>query len=87
MDGIISSWNIYFPDGFRKTLGFMSPRENEFSTGERETMEILAGKVTVLLPDSEYRVPDNSEQTFDVLANIRFKLKLLVPVVYCCSFG
>jgi uncharacterized protein YaiE (UPF0345 family) len=39
-DGKVNSRNILFSDGTRKTLGFMLPREYEFSTGDRELMEI-----------------------------------------------
>lgn len=86
-NGNVSSRNIFFDDGSRKTLGFMLPGEYEFGTGDRETMEILAGEVEVLLPGSEEWVTYDSGQTFKVPENSRFKLRLLVPVDYCCSYG
>ena len=86
-DGKINSRTILFANGSRKTLGFMLPGEYEFGTGDRETMDILAGEVAVLLPGSEEWSNYVSGQTFDVPANSRFKLKLTIPVDYCCSYG
>ena len=86
-DGKVSSRSILFADGSRKTLGFMLPGEYEFGTGDREIMEILAGEVAVLLPGSENWIYFVSGQTFEVPPNSKFKLKLLIPVDYCCSYG
>jgi len=86
-DGKVSSRNIMFADNSRKTLGFMLPGEYEFSTGDRETMEILAGEIEVLFAESEEWCNYVSGQTFEVPANSRFKVKLNKPVDYCCSYG
>ena len=85
--GNVSSRNILFSDGSRKTLGFMLPGEYEFATEKRETMEILAGEVSVLLPGYKEWVLYDSGQTFEVPMNSKFKLKLFTPVDYCCSYG
>lgn len=85
--GKVSSRNILFPDGTRKTLGFMLPGEYEFGTGERETIEILEGEVSVLLPDSMEWGNYSVGQTFNVPANSKFNIKLRIPVDYCCSYG
>jgi len=86
-DGKVSSRNILFADGSRKTLGFMLPGEYEFGTGDRETMEILAGEIAVLLPGSEEWSNFVSGQIFEIPANSGFKVKLIIPVDYCCSYG
>jgi uncharacterized protein YaiE (UPF0345 family) len=52
-DGKVTSRNVFFPDGTRKTLGFMLPGEYEFGTAAPELMEILAGEMEVLLPGSD----------------------------------
>jgi uncharacterized protein YaiE (UPF0345 family) len=86
-DGKVSSRNILFVDGTRKTLGIMLPGEYEFGTGDRETMEIFEGEVSVLLPDSKKWCNFASGEIFNVPANSKFLIKLTKPVDYCCSYG
>jgi len=86
-DGKVSSRTIIFPDGTRKTLGFMLPGEYEFGTGETEAMEILDGEVNVLLPTNKKWSIYSAGQTFIVPANSKFLIKLTKPVDYCCSYG
>ncbi|MDF2985024.1 MAG: RmlC-like protein [Eubacterium sp.] len=52
-DGKVTSRTVVFPNGEKKTLGIMMPGEYEFGTADKELMEILAGKLEVLLPDSD----------------------------------
>jgi purine/pyrimidine-nucleoside phosphorylase len=86
-DGKVTSRNILFADGTRKTLGFILPGEYEFSTGAREVMEILNGEMDVLLPGEKEWRRFKTGQTFEVPANSSFKLKLKGIVDYCCSYG
>jgi len=86
-DGKVTSRTVLFPDGSRKTLGFMLPGDYEFNTGAREVMEILGGEMEVLLPGQETWQTFKAGQSFEVAANSSFKLKLKVPVDYCCSYG
>lgn len=86
-DGKVTSRNVLFPDGTRKTLGFMLPGEYEFGTAAPELMEILAGEMDVLLPGSDAWQTISEGQSFHVPANSKFKLVLKVPVDYCCSYG
>jgi uncharacterized protein YaiE (UPF0345 family) len=86
-DGKVTSRTVLFPDGSRKTLGFMLPGDYEFNTGAREVMEILGGEMDVLLPSHENWQTFKEGQSFEVPANSSFKLKLNVPVDYCCSYG
>ena len=86
-DGKVTSRNVLFADGTRKTLGFMLPGEYKFNTARRETMEILGGGMEVLLPGSaDWKIFKDGE-SFEVPANSSFQLKLTVPVDYCCSYG
>ena len=39
-DGKVVSHTVVFADGAKKTLGIMQPGEYEFSTGDKEIMEI-----------------------------------------------
>ncbi len=86
-DGKVTSRNVLFADGTRKTLGFMLPGDYEFSTGAREVMEMLSGEMQVLLPGAAQWQTFRAGETFTVPANSSFKLKLTGVVDYCCSYG
>jgi uncharacterized protein YaiE (UPF0345 family) len=85
-DGKVTSRSIIFSDGSKKTLGVMLPGEYEFSTGDKEIMEILAGDLEVLLPGAgEWKTVKGGE-AFEVPAQSKFKLKIKKLTDYCCSF-
>ena len=86
-DGKVTSRTVLFADGTRKTLGFMLPGDYEFSTGVREVMEMLNGQMDVLLPGRADWQTFQAGESFAVPPNSSFKLKLTVPVDYCCSYG
>ena len=86
-DGKVTSRNVLFANGTRKTLGFMLPGDYEFSTGAREVMEMLSGEMQVLLPGAAQWQTFRAGETFTVPANSSFKLKLTGVVDYCCSYG
>lgn len=52
-DGKVTSRTVIFEDGERKTLGIMLPGDYEFSTGDKEVMEMLGGSMDVKLPGEE----------------------------------
>lgn len=85
-DGKVTSRTIVFPDGSKKTLGIMLPGEYEFSTGDKEIMEILAGELEVLLPGSKEWQAVKGGETFEVSADSKFGLKIKSLTDYCCSF-
>ncbi len=85
-EGRVTSRTVKFPDGSRKTLGIMLPGDYEFGTAEAETMEILAGELTVLLPGRDNWQTFAAGDIFAVSANSRFKLKVSSVVDYCCSY-
>ena len=81
-DGKVSSRTIHFPDGSRKTLGFMMAGDYEFGTEVEECMEALGGQAEVLLPgESEWKSYAPGE-SFIVPAKASFKLKIAVCIVY-----
>jgi purine/pyrimidine-nucleoside phosphorylase len=64
----------------------MLPGEYEFSTSDKELMEILSGELEVLLPgESKWKIISGG-QSFEVAANSKFKLKVRKLSDYCCSF-
>ncbi len=86
-DGKVTSRTVLFADGTRKTLGIMMPGDYEFGTGARELMEMLNGEMDVLLPGQSEWQTFKAGESFEVPANSSFKLKVNVPVDYCCSYG
>ena len=84
--GNVSSRTIRFADGSSKTLGFMLPGEYTFNTADKELMEILAGNLDVLLPETDEWQPVTSGESFYVPADSAFTVKVNTPTDYCCSF-
>jgi len=85
-NGNVTSRTIFFEDGTRKTLGIIMPGEYEFGTDAKEHMEVLAGKLNVLLPDSETWNVFEEGQSFEVPANSKFKVSADGVADYCCSY-
>jgi uncharacterized protein YaiE (UPF0345 family) len=85
-DGKVTSRTVNFGNGDRKTLGIMMPGDYEFGTAAKELMEIMAGKLEVLLPGKNEWLSIKSGQTFEVPANSKFKLKVTELTDYCCSY-
>ncbi|OEH84547.1 hypothetical protein BHU72_08540 [Desulfuribacillus stibiiarsenatis] len=85
-DGKVTSRTILFPSGEKKTLGIMMPGEYEFGTADKEIMEILAGKLDVLLPGNDEWIAIAGGQAFEVPANASFKMRVSEISDYCCSF-
>jgi uncharacterized protein YaiE (UPF0345 family) len=84
-EGQVTSRSVIFQDGSRKTLGIMLPGEYEFSTDEKELIEIASGELDVLLPEGDWQSVSGGE-SFEVTANSKFQLKVTKITDYCCSF-
>ncbi|HJV46072.1 MAG TPA: pyrimidine/purine nucleoside phosphorylase [Bacillota bacterium] len=84
-EGKVTSRTVVFQDGTKKTLGIMLPGEYEFSTSQKEEMEILAGKLEYKLKDQDWKTIDN-QGVFFVPANESFSLKVHTVADYCCSY-
>lgn len=85
-DGMVTSRTVLFPDGSKKTLGVMQPGEYEFSTGDKEIMEILSGELDALLPGESAWKAIKGGESFEVPANEKFTMKVKKLSDYCCSF-
>ena len=85
-DGKVSSRTVLFPDGTKKTLGIMLPGEYVFGTAAKELMEVLAGEMDVLLPDSTEWKTFKTGDLFEVPANSKFNLNVKSISDYCCSY-
>jgi uncharacterized protein YaiE (UPF0345 family) len=85
-DGKVTSRTVLFGDGTKKTLGIILPGEYEFSTGDKEQMEMLSGKLDVLLPGSQSLKTFKVGETFEIPANSKFKVLADGVADYCCSY-
>ena len=85
-DGKVTSRTVLFPDDSKKTLGVMLPGEYEFSTANKEVMEILAGDLEVLLPGSDDWKTVKEGGSFEVPGQSKFSLKVKSVTDYCCSY-
>jgi uncharacterized protein YaiE (UPF0345 family) len=85
-DGKVSSRTIAFNNGEQKTLGIMLPGEYEFSTSQKEIMEILSGTVEVQLPGAQAWQTITGGESFSVEANAAFGIRVLTVTDYCCSY-
>lgn len=84
-DGKVVSRTVVFADGSKKTLGFMQPGEYEFSTGDKEIMEIMSGELDVTLPGAAAKAVKGGE-SFEVPAHAKFTMRVKTLADYCCSF-
>lgn len=85
-DGKVVSRSVLFADGSKKTLGIMQPGEYEFSTGDKEIMEILSGELDVELPGAAGWKAIKGGESFEVAANAKFRMRVKTLTDYCCSF-
>ncbi len=85
-EGKVTSRTVLFSDGSKKTLGVMLPGTFEFSTADKEIMEILSGELDVLLPGETAWRTIIGGGSFEVKANSKFKLNVKKLSDYCCSF-
>ena len=85
-EGKVISTSISFPDGSKKTLGVMLTGEYEFNTQQKEIMEIMSGKLEVLLPNKPEWINIKPGDSFEVPKNSSFKIKIHEITNYCCDY-
>ena len=85
-DGKVSSRTILFPDGERKTLGFIAPGEYNFDTSMREELELRAGDMEVLLPGQGSWRSIEVGEVFSVPIHTEFSVRVQEYADYCCSY-
>ncbi|MBM4263072.1 MAG: pyrimidine/purine nucleoside phosphorylase [Deltaproteobacteria bacterium] len=85
-DGKVISRSVIFADGSKKTLGVMQPGEYEFSTGDKEIMEIISGELDIELPGASGWKAIKGGESFEVAANAKFRMRVKTLTDYCCSF-
>ena len=68
------------------TVGVMEMGEYEFGTSQKETMSVVSGALTVMLPNANDWKTFNQGDSFIVEANEKFQLKVDVATAYLCTY-
>lgn len=68
------------------TVGVMAEGEYEFATSQLETMTVVSGAMTVMLPESDEWVTFTQGESFVVPANEKFQLKIDGNAAYLCTY-
>ena len=68
------------------TVGVMEPGDYEFGTSQKEVMTIVSGKMEVLLPGSEEWQTFTNGESFEIEANVKFKVRLSGQTAYVCTY-
>jgi len=85
-DGKVTSRTVIFEDGSKKTLGFMQAGEYEFNTGVEELMEVIGGKMDIMIKgETEYKTYTEGT-SYVVPENSSFKIIVKSYADYCCSY-
>jgi uncharacterized protein YaiE (UPF0345 family) len=85
-DGKVTSRTVLLQDGKKVTLGLMQSGDYDFGTAQKEIMEIMSGRLDVLLPGTTHWQSIKGGESFEVPANSRFQLKVQELTDYCCHY-
>ncbi len=73
-------------DDLASTVGVMAPGEYTFGTSQNEVMTVISGKLTAKLPGTDNWQTFTSSQSFSVLANSSFNVKIESDTAYLCTY-
>ncbi len=68
------------------TIGVMAQGDYEFGTSQKEYMTVTSGRLTVQLPGRDDWQTFQSGDTFEIEANLSFKVKVEVETSYLCLY-
>ena len=68
------------------TVGVMDIGEYEFGTSQKETMTVVSGALTVMLPNTSEWETFKQGDSFIVQANEKFQLKVEIATAYLCTY-
>ncbi len=68
------------------TVGVMEPGDYELGTSQKEVMTIVSGKMDALLPGSEEWQTFTNGESFEIEANVKFKVRLSGQTAYFCTY-
>lgn len=84
-DGNVKSIGYTTHSG-NSTIGVMNPGNYEFGTSKHETMHVIEGEISVLLPEATEWVSYIAGTTFEIDANKKFQVKVTVQTSYLCQY-
>ena len=70
----------------KSTVGVMEEGEYEFGTGTHETMIVIEGELIALLPGETEWKSFKAGTSFEVEANVTFKVKSVGQSSYLCRY-
>ena len=76
----------YETEAGKSTLGVMNPGDYEFGTSTHETMRVIEGEMTVLLPEASKWITYKAGEAYEVEANKKFQVKVSVQTSYLCQY-
>lgn len=85
-EGTVKSLGYDSPEG-KSTIGVMEKGDYEFGTSTEEKMIVIEGTLEVQLPSQMEWKTYEKGQSFDVPANVSFKVKALRQTSYLCKYG
>lgn len=85
-DGKVKSFVVHSSPN-RKTVGVIQPGEYEFNTQAKETMTVVAGELSVFLPEYGEWEDFGAGASFEVPARSKFKVKAAQDVAYLCEYA
>lgn len=68
------------------TIGVMEPGDYEFGTSQKEVMTIVSGKMDALLPGNDEWQSFTNGESFEIDANVKFKVRLAGQTAYFCTY-
>ncbi|MEZ5573481.1 MAG: pyrimidine/purine nucleoside phosphorylase [Halioglobus sp.] len=68
------------------TVGVMAAGEFEFGTSQKETMTVVSGALTVMLPGAGEWKTYCAGEHFEVPANAKFQLRVNEETAYLCTY-
>ena len=68
------------------TVGVMEPGDYEFGTSQKEVMTIVSGKMDALLPGNDEWQSFTNGESFEIDANVKFKVRLVGQTAYFCTY-
>ena len=68
------------------TVGVISPGEYEFVTTKKETMTVVSGALTVLLPGMDTWMTYAAGESFEIAGQASFKAKSDIDTAYLCTY-
>ncbi len=76
----------YTTSAGKSTVGVMEEGEYEFGTSSHETMIVVEGELVALLPNESKWKSFKAGTSFEVKANVTFKVKSVGQTSYLCRY-